>query len=446
MKVNNLIVARFGGQEAANADEIKKAVDVLYSEPARRYVVVSAPGSAPDSIGITDMLYMCHANFHNRENYIDTLMKISDRYRQIIEGLKMDFDIDAEIAALKKSLELGMNMDYIGSRGEYIMARILAEYLNWDFADASELIFFNKDGTPDGAKTFRIAGEKLKNFEHAVIPSFYGSLPDGNIKTFTRGDCDSAGALIACAVKADLFEKWSESAKIFSADPEVMPDSEIIRNITYSEAVEFNYIGINITKDNDLIMLNEAGIPMKIRNTHNPDDDGMLISPKLPTGVNVSRSTAACIAGRKGFSMLHVHKYGMNRICDFNEKLFGLFARHNIACQHYLSGIHKMAIVLKHPMFALRQHQLIEEIKTKMNLDSLTVETGIALIAIVGEGIGVVKGIFGSIFMALARAGIKVKMIDQGSDDLSIIIGVSDKDYENAIRALYKAVILSEGE
>ena len=442
MTVNNLIVSRFGGNAASTSKEVRKAAEIIMSDPARRYVIVSAPGSCDNSLGITDLLYMCHAAYARHENCDDMFGKIAGRYREIVSGLGINFNIEAEITALRQSFELGMNLDYIGSRGEYIIAKIFAEYLGWDFVDASDILFFDKDGKPDTAKTFKVAGEILSGHKRAVIPSFYGSLPDGKIKTFRRGDCDTAGAMVACSVKADLFEKWSEDAKIFSADPDVIPDAELIRNITYNEAVELNYMGMDLATDDVMLMLHDAGINMLISSIHAHHDEAMTISPALPA--DSGRGVVSCIWGRKGFNVLHIQKYGMNKIYDFGEKLFGLFAKHRIACQHYLSGIHQMSVIVKNHMFELRRNDIISEIKSSIAPDSITVEKGLALIAVIGDGIGTVKGIFSRILAALALADIKVQMIDQGADKLNMILGVNDSDYEKAVKALYRTLILDE--
>ena len=442
INVCNLIVSRFGGIAAATADEVKKTAEIIRSNHARRFVVISAPGATSDSIGMTDMLYICHARSSSRESYDDILWKIEQCYKNIVDGLGIKFDIDTEINALKKSLELGMNLDYIGSRGEYIMAKIFAEFLGWEFVDASKIIFFGRDGKPDKEKTFREAGEKLKHYERAVIPSFYGTNYDGKIKTFPRGDCDTAGALIACAVHADMFEKWSESAKIFSADPAVIHDSEVIRNITYMEALEMNYIGIKIVTDDVIFMLDEAAIPMALYSTHAPKDDAMLITPKLSE--KISRNVTACIAGHNNFTIIHIHKYGLNNAYDFGEKLFGLFAKRRIACRYYLSGIHKMSVVLKAPGFDLRRDEIIDEIKKVIEPYAIIVEKGLSLVAAVGEGIGQAPGTFRRIFEALSHENIEIKMLEHGADNLNIIVGVSDKDYDKAIKALYRALVLHE--
>ena len=241
-----IIVSKFGGSITANSENLIKAANIIKSNPDRCYVIASAPAQTLKSSGITNLLYMCHSSCSHKENYHEILNQISAHYSEIINGLEINFDLDAEIKALDKDLLSGKNLDFIGSRGEYIMGKIFASYLGWDFIDAAEIIFFNDDGTLNQEKTILEANKRLKSLKHAVIPTFYGSMPNGEIKTFSRGDGDSSGAIIACAVNADLFEKWSETAKTYSADPAVIPDSEVIKNMTYSEAIELNYIGINI--------------------------------------------------------------------------------------------------------------------------------------------------------------------------------------------------------
>ena len=439
--MSRVIVARFGGDEASNSQEIIKAANVLKSDPSRRYAVISAPGSTPESVGVTDMLYLCHSRFVSHESYDDILRKIYERFSEIVSGLGINFNINAEIENLKRDINMGMSLDYIASRGEYITARIVSEYLGWQFVDASGLIFFNKNGTPDKDKTFSVAGQKLKPMIHAVIPSFYGTADNGDIRTFVRGDCDSAGALIACSVGADVYEKWSEAAKVFSADPSVIPNPDLIRNITYTEALELNYTGINLVTDNVILMLNGAGIPMRIASTHNPDDEGMLISSALPE--NSQRKLTACISGSRNYTTVHIRKYGLNKDYAFNEKLFAIFARQRIPCQLSLSGIHQMSVILKAPVFDIRRNQIISEIQNELSPETVTVEKGLSVIVIIGEGMGTVKGTFSRIFDALVRAGVKAKMIEQGADQQNILIGVSDADYSNAVKSLYDELIIS---
>ena len=439
--MSDLIVARFGGDEAANSQEIIKSAQVLLSDPSRRYAVISAPGSTSESVGVTDMLYLCHSRRNAGENYDEILQKIAERFEEIVAGLGINFDLKTEIFALERSLQSGKSLDYVASRGEYITAKIFAEYIGWPFVDASALIYFEKDGKPNIELTLKSASAKLKTLTNAIIPSFYGTNYNGEIKTFVRGDCDSAGALIACAVNACIYEKWSEAAKVFSADPSVIPTPELIRNITYTEALELNYSGMNLVTDNVVLLLNNANIPMRIAATHAPDDAGMLISPKLPE--NANRKVTACISGNRNFTTVHIRKYGLNKDYAFNEKLFSIFARQHIACQLSLSGIHQMSVVLKAPVFDIRRNQIINEIKEELSPEAVTVEKGLAVIIIIGEGMGTVKGMFRKIFDALVMAGIKAKMIEQGADQQNIIIGVSDDDYDGAVKALYDELIIN---
>ena len=435
--MSNLIVSKFGGSITSSAEKIKRSVEIIKSNPARRYMIASAPGTNPPNHGITDLLFMCHSGFSGNKDYEGLLTKIADTYRAIIDGLKINFDIDSEIEKLRQDLISGRELGYIGSRGEYIMGKILAKLLGWTFVDAAELIFFNDDGTLDEAKTFKAANERLKDIEHAVIPGFYGSMPDGKIKTFPRGDGDSSGAIIARSLNADLFEKWSEVNKVFAIDTDVIPESRLVKYITYNEIIELNYIRKTIIRDSVIFMLREANIPMRVSGIY--DDEGTLIASSIPEGTR--SSTAACISGRRNFKILHIEKYGLNEIFGFGEKLLGIFAKYGAACEHCLSGVHKIALVIKNPMFDLRCNAIIDEIKRVVQPDTIRLDKDLSLITVIGEGMGTVSGKFEKIFLALWEPRINVKMLDQGADDLNIILGVSDKDYENAMKALYDTII-----
>ncbi|MBQ6971909.1 MAG: hypothetical protein IJP86_06085 [Synergistaceae bacterium] len=434
--MDNVTVSKFGGSITASADTIRRAAEIIRSDPSRKYVIASAPGTKPGETGITDMLFMSHSSRGNPAALSKMLGEIAGRFRRITDGLGLAFDIDAEISQLREGLDAGKGLDYIASRGEYITAKILAGLLGWPMADAEGLIFFREDGTLDEAKTFSTAGAVLRTLKHAVIPGFYGSMPDGSIKTFQRGDGDSSGAIVARAVNAGLFEKWSETAKIFVADPAVVPEAGLVRNITYDEAVEFNYLGLNIVSDRVIFMMRGVGIPVRVCSLE--DQEGTLISGKLPEGTG--RGVTACIAGRSKFNVLHIEKYGINKISGFGEKLFGIFARHGVACEHCLSGIYKMSVVIKSPLFHIRRGEILDEVRRVIEPDSMTVEGGLSLIAVVGGGMETL----GRIFPALSGAGIKVRMIDQGSDSMNVILGVNDEDYADAVRALHSAMIRTE--
>ena len=436
------IVAKFGGSSLADASRIKETASIINMNPARRYVVISSPGErTDDDIKITDMLYMCHLRFTNRENYQDMLNAIHKRFDEIVSGLGIDFDAEAEIKNIRKNLMLGKTSDFIASRGEYITAKILAKLLGWEFVDSSDMIFFNDDGTLNELKTFTTSARILKPLQHAVIPGFYGIMPNGSIKTFSRGGSDTTGSIIARAINADLYEKWTDKAEIFCADPNIVKSPMTIENITYKELHELSYMGFTVLNEDSVFPINKAGIPVNIRDIHNLDDKGTLILPELIED-SPRDNTFVCVAGKRGFRVLHIEKYKMNRESQFAAKLFNIFARYNIACEHCLTGIDIVSLVLKNPLFDLRRSEIISEIKREVNPDNVEVRTNLSLISVIGEGMGTVKGVFAKVFNALANEEVKVKMIDQGSDDLNIILGVDDEDYERSIRALYNALIL----
>ena len=437
----SLIVAKFGGISLADAESIKNTADIIRSNPSRRYVVMSSPGiRSGDEVRITDMFYLCHSRYANRENFTEMLDKIEARFRGIVQGLGISIDVHAYMSGLKKDLFLGRSQDYIVSRGEYFMGRIMAELLGWKFVDAAEVIFFNRDGTLNTEKTLASIMEVLSAVDHAVIPGFYGTVSGTNIKTFERGGGDMTGALIACALGADSFEKWSESTEIFSADPAIVKNPTIIRNITYEELRELTYMGINIVYDDIILLMERSGIPTSIRSIHHADDAGTLITNELLP--DTKRDVAACIAGRRNYKVVHIRKSGMNKAVGIGQKVFGIFTSRNIPCEHYLSGIYQFSIIVKNPMFDLRRAEIINELHAAINPESIEVQKDLSLIAVVGQGMGTVKGIFAKVFNALAGADIKVRLILQGGDDLNILIGVYDEDFEVSVRALYEAMIV----
>ena len=442
--MNNIIVLRFTENTVSTAERIKQLAQIVKSNPSYRYAIASAPGkSADDDIKVTDVLYMCHSQFINGEDYHDMLGRLRRTYSRIIEGLGISFDLEGEIKEIERGLVSGRKADFIASRGEYLIAKIFAAFIGWDFIDAGDIIFFNSDGTLDNDKTFRAASDRLKRSEHAVIPSFYGTVTgNGNhIKTFPRGQCDTTGAVVSRAVGAEYLEKWMYKTRPYSADPSIVKDPQVIKNITYNEVLELNYMGIKVFEDDVALILRNNEIPVRIRTLCYPDDEGTLVSLELPE--NISRNVAVCIAGRKNFNVIHIEKFGLNKQKDFGQKLFGIFAKYNVACEHTLSGIHKVSIVLKSPMFDLRRREIMEDIKNELAADSVVFDRNLSLIAVIGKGMGTVYGVFEKVFASLASANVKVHMIDQGSDDISIILGVYDEDFDRAVNALYEAMILN---
>lgn len=443
--MGNFIISKFGGSAFANSDMAKKTAEIITSDPARRYIFVSAPGRRfKNDLRVTDLLYLTHSRFKSRDNYDETLNQVKERFTEIIQGLGIDFNIDAEIDVIKRNLLSGKPSEEIASRGEYIMAKIISLYLDWQFVDASEIIFFKIDGTLDLAKTLERSEMRLKNVNHAIIPGFYGSMPGYGIKTFTRGGGDTSGALVALALKADLYEKWSETTEVFTADPSIVDHPHKIRHVTYAELRELTYMGIKVIYEDVIHLLQSAKIPISIHNIYNPSDKGTLITEDLAEDSH--RSVAACIAGQRHFKAIRIEKFGLNRLHGVGEKVFGTFAKYGISCEHYVSGIYNFCIIVRNMVFDLNRAQIFEEIKKAINPESIELDNDLSLIAIIGKGMGTEKGIFARIFNAIAAVGVKIHFISQGADDLNIVIGVYDADFEKTIKALYDAMIFEEKE
>ncbi len=433
----NTITAKFGGTSLADASQIKKAAAIIKNDPSRRFVVASAPGKRfTDDIKITDLLYKAHSQYINNEDFDGTLSQISERFAAIIKDLAINFDIDSEIKAIKANIS---SRDYLASRGEYINSKIIAKFLGWEFIDAAEVIFFNESGLLDEAKTFYIMGEKLKTLKCAVIPGFYGSLPDGNIKTFSRGGSDITGSIVARAVKADLYENWTDVSGMLSADPRIVNNPRVIDYITYTELRELSYMGASVLHEDAVFPVRQAGIPINIRNTNKPDDKGTLIAASLPEGI--TRKLVTGIAGRKDFCSIRVEKSMMNGETGFGAKLLYIFAKNGVPFEHCPTGIDTISVIVNSDLFDSQRENILREIKNELAPDFITIEKNLAVIAVVGAGMAGTKGIAAKIFASLASAGINIRMIDQGSDELNIIIGVDDSDYKKAINALYKSII-----
>ncbi|MBQ9390150.1 MAG: ACT domain-containing protein [Synergistaceae bacterium] len=440
--MNDVTVSKFGSVAFSTPDMVKRTADVIMSDDKRRYIIVSAPGSRNnEDVKMTDLLFILNSRYENREDFSEMLNQARLRFTDIVRGIGVNFDVDAEITAVKKNLFFGKGNDFVVSRGEYIMAKIFAEYLGWKFIDAADCIFFGRDGTLDMEKTFAATEKILSDVSHAVIPGFYGSVGGTGIKLFPRGGGDITAAIVARAVDASLCEKWSETTKIYSADPAIVDNPTVIRHITYEELKQLNYMGVNVFHEDVIYLMQGIGIPIRVRNIHDVDDEGTYVTAELPADSH--RSVAACIAGKRNYRIIHIEKFGLNRLTGIGQKVFGIFTERNISCEHYMSGIYRFSIVVKNPLFDLKRAEILQALKDAIHPENIKVEKNLSLLTIVGKGMGTVKGIFAKIFNAIADAGIKVKMIEQGSDDLNIIIGVYDEDYEAAVRAVYGAMILN---
>lgn len=434
------ITAKFGGTSLADASQIRKVADIIKANPDRKYVVVSAPGKRfSTDIKVTDLLYSCYSEFAKGDEYSGTLAKIKARYAEIVSELGVKFDVGAEIERIEDELRRYPPADYLASRGEYLNAKIIAEFLGWTFVDAAEVIFFDDNGNFDGERTYMAMSAKLRDIPRAVIPGFYGSTPDGRVRTFSRGGSDITGAIVARSTQSDIYENWTDVSGMLSADPRIVDRPRPIANITYTELRELSYMGASVLHEDAVFPVRKAGIPINIRNTNSPEDKGTLIAASIPA--DVKRSPVTGIAGRKGFISIRVEKSQMNGETGFGARLLYIFARNGVPFEHCPTGIDTISVVVSSSAFDSKREEILREIKNELSPDFITIEKNLAVIAVVGEGMVSARGTAAKIFGALADAGVNIRMIDQGSDELNIIVGVDDSDYETSIKALYGAMI-----
>ena len=433
----NTIVTKFGGSSLADANQFRKVKNIISSNEARKYVVPSAPGKrhSKDS-KITDLLYLCNAHVTAGISLDDVFNIIKERYLEIIKDLDLSFDIKPYFETIKADLEAGASNDYAASRGEYLNGLILANYLGFEFVDAKDVIVFNADGSLDSEATNTALAEKLSKTSKAVIPGFYGADKDGNIVTFSRGGSDVTGALVASSINADLYENWTDVSGFLMADPRIVENPKPISEITYSELRELSYMGASVLHEDAIFPVKEVGIPINIKNTNRPDDAGTFIVKELDT---INPNTITGIAGKKDFTVISISKALMNSELGFCRKLLSILEQHNISFENMPSGIDTVCLVISDAQLKHKQNAVIEEIKRTCNPDSIVVHPNMALIATVGRGMAKQRGTAAKIFAALSDAEINIRMIDQGSSEMNILIGIENDNFEKGIAAIYKA-------
>ena len=432
-------VVKFGGSSLADADHFRQVAAIVKADPTRRFVVPSAPGKrTKGDTKVTDLLYECYNLIKAREprDVIDAAYdRICDRYNSIIKDLGLDFDLSGELAYVKNAMLHASGRDYAASRGEYLNSLILAKYLGFDFIDAENVIFFRDNGTLDEEKTQEVLSAELKQHAYAVIPGFYGGMPNGTVKTFSRGGSDITGSIVARAAGADLYENWTDVSGFMMADPRIIDNPCIIQEITYRELRELSYMGATVLHEDAVFPVRMAGIPINIRNTNRPEDAGTMIVAHA-TGYDTDRVITG-IAGKKGFSVLTIEKDLMNSEVGFGRKVLEVFEENDISFEHLPSGIDTMSIVTSTAALEGRRDRLMQSISRSVRPDSVFIEDELALVAVVGRGMVKAKGTAARVCDALARADVNIRMIDQGSSELNIIVGVDDDEYEDALRAIY---------
>lgn len=432
-------VVKFGGSSLASAEQFKKVGRIIRKDDSRRYVIPSAPGKrTPDDTKVTDMLYSCYSLASMGDEYEEEfeaqLAAIRDRYDAIISGLGLSVCLDDEFKAIRTNFTGKTGRDYAASRGEYLNGILLAAYLGFEFIDAAEVICFDENGNFDGDKTNQILSSRLADAENAVIPGFYGAMPDGKIRTFSRGGSDITGSIAAKAVQADMYENWTDVSGFLIADPRVVKNPKAIDVITYRELRELSYMGATVLHEDAIFPVRKEGIPINIRNTNSPEDKGTLI---VEGTCRKPRFVITGIAGKKDFASITVEKAMMNSEVGFCKQVLEVFEENGISIEHMPSGIDTMTIFVHQDEFEEKEQKVIAGIHRRVEPDFLELESDLALIAVVGRGMRATRGTSGRIFSALAHANVNVKMIDQGSSELNIIIGVRNHDFDAAINAIY---------
>ena len=417
-------VVKFGGSSLADAKQFQKVGAIVHADPSRIYVVPSAPGKRfSGDTKVTDLLYRCYDLAAEGKDFTDPFREIQSRYNEIIQGLGLKYSLEDEFCAIEENLKKEPNRDYTASRGEYLNGRVMAKYLGFTFVDAAEIIFFDQDGQLDESKTQKKTAEKLSGLKNAVIPGFYGSKPDGTIKTF-------------CHV--GVYENWTDVSGFLVADPRVVDSPAAIRTITYKELRELSYMGAGVLHEDAIFPVRHEGIPINIKNTNKPEDDGTWI---VESTCQKSGYTITGVAGKKDFCAVLISKDMMNAEVGFCRKVLQAFEDHGICIEHMPSGIDTMTVVVHESEFMHKEQQVVADIHRLADPDSIEIEADLALIAVVGRGMKAQRGTSGRIFSALAHAHVNVRMIDQGSSELNIIIGVENSDYEKAIRAIYSIFV-----
>ncbi|MDR3364275.1 MAG: aspartate kinase [Clostridiales Family XIII bacterium] len=435
----SLVVAKFGGSSAADGIQIRKIKSIAERGPGMRYIVVSAPGKrfATDN-KITDMLYLLKTQIDIGAPYEQVLQVVKERFLGLEADLGVSVGIAGEFAAIEEKLRGGVSADYLASRGEYLSAKLIAAFLGYDFVDAAGLLLFGEKGKFLYEETNKALAGELAKHGRAVIPGFFGTLPDGSVKTFSRGGSDITGALVARAAAADVYENWTDVSGFLMADPRIVENPKAIKSISYKELRELSYMGASVLHENAIYPARLAGIPINIRNTNIPDDPGTFISADDTDG---SGQLITGIAGNRDFTVIGIYKNMMSNEIGFIKRILSILEDYSIPIEHIPSGIDTVSLVIADKFLGDKLGDLIEDFEKKLGADSIELFENMSLIATVGQGMASVPGVAARLFGALTEAGVNIRMIDQGSSEMNIIVGVETKDFETAIRAIYKTFI-----
>ncbi len=435
-------IVKFGGSSLANAEQFRKAGEIIRSDAARRFVVPSAPGKRYDGdTKVTDLLYRCYETAEKGNDFDNQLKAIKERFYEIIRGLNLELSLEEDFREIRKNFENLAGREYAASRGEYLNGRIMAAYLGYTFIDAKDVVRFREDGSVDMDGTDSLMENALTGIESAVVPGFYGADDTGHVRTFSRGGSDITGSLVARAICADMYENWTDVSGFLVADPRIVDNPVPIETITYRELRELSYMGATVLHEDAIFPVRKRGIPINIRNTNCPDDPGTLI---VESTCKKPRYVITGIAGKKGFCSINIEKSMMNSEIGFGRRVLQVFEDQQISFEHIPSGIDTMTVYVHQSEFEDKEQQVIAGIHRLVQPDFVEMESDLALIAVVGRGMKSTRGTAGRLFSALAHANVNVKMIDQGSSELNIIIGVENRDFEAAVKAVYDIFVLTQ--
>ncbi|MDD6077949.1 MAG: aspartate kinase [Oscillospiraceae bacterium] len=436
-----LKVVKFGGSSMADAKQFAKVRSIVQADPARRVVVVSAAGKrSPDDHKLTDLLYLCYAHLQYGVSCDSVFQMIADRYVSIRDECGLSTDIESELAALRAQMERGISQDELVSRGEYFSALLMADYLGFDFLDAKLWLKFKFDGSIDQEASYEEL-RRLAEGRSVVIPGFYGVMPDGRIRTLTRGGSDITGALAAAALDADVYENWTDVSGILMADPRIVENPLPIERITYNELRELSFVGAQVLHEGTVFPVREKNIPLNIRNTNDPDHPGTLIMEEFDDSEDAEHRFITGIAGKKNFSIVTIAKNGMSSTVGTFRQIFEIFESHGVSIEYAPSGIDCLSLVVSSDKVAPCLYSILGEIQKALKPDSIHVTENISIVAAVGRKMVFQPGVSGKIFATLGENGINIRMISQGPDELNIIVGVDTKDFASTIQVLYNSFV-----
>ena len=436
-----LKVVKFGGSSMADAKQFAKVRSIVQADPARRVVVVSAAGKrSPDDHKLTDLLYLCYAHLQYGVSCDSVFQMIADRYVSIRDECGLSTDIESELAALRAQMERGISQDELVSRGEYFSALLMADYLGFDFLDAKLWLKFKFDGSIDQEASYEEL-RRLAEGRSVVIPGFYGVMPDGRIRTLTRGGSDFTGALAAAALDADVYENWTDVSGILMADPRIVENPLPIERITYNELRELSFVGAQVLHEGTVFPVREKNIPLNIRNTNDPDHPGTLIMEEFDDSEDAEHRFITGIAGKKNFSIVTIAKNGMSSTVGTFRQIFEIFESHGVSIEYAPSGIDCLSLVVSSDKVAPCLYSILGEIQKALKPDSIHVTENISIVAAVGRKMVFQPGVSGKIFATLGENGINIRMISQGPDELNIIVGVDTKDFASTIQVLYNSFV-----